>query len=281
MTNHYLKLGVKDFSNPETIKKQYRKLAKIYHPDKNPDNPTALHKFQVIASAYEFLNDPQKKESLDNFLQGKRSRNVSTKSHAERTAEARRKREALKRHEIESRYFKYASSWFTPLRRMYIAIFALSILCGFFVMNYFQNYQDRSMVVILAFCALSFAAFIYLLVDAYYINYAFSAIKKNITVERAIRKSGYMFILVFFATPILGSILANARRSILLNVKTELAKPILIIDNELEQEWSVTFYANYELYTCKVSAGEYTLSDKPYVKVAYYPNDPRLCELIK
>ena len=204
MTNHYLRLGLKDYSNLETIKNQYRKLAKIYHPDKNPNNPKAQHKFQVVAHSYQFLNDPHKKAALDNYLQDSRDKSRQRGNAKERTEAAQRKREALKRQEIEHRYYKYAQSKFTPTRRMLIAIFFLTSLCTFFIMNYFQNYENRSMVVILAFCALTFAAFIYLLVDAYYVNHAYHSLKKNQSIEHAVRKSGYIFLLLFFCNPFAG-----------------------------------------------------------------------------
>jgi translocation protein SEC63 len=41
----------------EKIKKAYRKLALLYHPDRNPDNPEASAKFIIISKAYECLTD--------------------------------------------------------------------------------------------------------------------------------------------------------------------------------------------------------------------------------
>lgn len=49
----------------EEIKSQYRKLAKKYHPDKNPNNPEAEQKFKDISEAYETLGDPNKKSEYD------------------------------------------------------------------------------------------------------------------------------------------------------------------------------------------------------------------------
>jgi len=60
-------LGVsRDVGEPE-LKKQYRKLAMQYHPDKNPGNPAAADKFKEISHAYEILSDPQKREIYNQY----------------------------------------------------------------------------------------------------------------------------------------------------------------------------------------------------------------------
>lgn len=62
MKNYYEILGLPDFSDIESIKKQFRKLAVMYHPDKNPDGE---EKFREIAEAYEILSDFEKKQKYD------------------------------------------------------------------------------------------------------------------------------------------------------------------------------------------------------------------------
>ncbi|NLJ99449.1 MAG: J domain-containing protein [Tissierellia bacterium] len=56
----------KDASNAE-IKKSYRKLAKKYHPDLNPDDQKAQEKFKEINEAYEVLGDEDKRKKYDTF----------------------------------------------------------------------------------------------------------------------------------------------------------------------------------------------------------------------
>ncbi len=63
--DYYKILGVTKSAADEDIKKAYRKLAKQYHPDKNPDNKAAEAKFKEISEAYDVLGDPQKRKYYD------------------------------------------------------------------------------------------------------------------------------------------------------------------------------------------------------------------------
>jgi molecular chaperone DnaJ len=60
----YELLGVSRDADDATIKKAYRKLAREYHPDVNPD-PAAQERFKEVSHAYEILSDPQKRAAYD------------------------------------------------------------------------------------------------------------------------------------------------------------------------------------------------------------------------
>ncbi len=63
--DYYTILGVPKEADEEQIKQAYRRMAKKYHPDLNPDDPQAEAKFKEIVEAYETLGDAQKRRAYD------------------------------------------------------------------------------------------------------------------------------------------------------------------------------------------------------------------------
>ncbi|WP_432737190.1 DnaJ C-terminal domain-containing protein [Maridesulfovibrio sp. FT414] len=65
--DYYKLLGVSRSATKEEIAKAFKKLARQYHPDLNPDNPDAEMKFKEVNEAYEVLKDPEKRKMYDQF----------------------------------------------------------------------------------------------------------------------------------------------------------------------------------------------------------------------
>ena len=63
----YAALGVARDADEDTIRKAYRKLARRFHPDVNPDDATAEERFKTISEAYAVLSDEEKRRAYDEF----------------------------------------------------------------------------------------------------------------------------------------------------------------------------------------------------------------------
>ncbi|MDR3692361.1 MAG: DnaJ C-terminal domain-containing protein [Fimbriimonas sp.] len=65
--DYYQILGVTRKADEKEIKSAYRKLARKYHPDVNPNDKAAEAKFKEMSEAYEVLSDPEKRQMYDQF----------------------------------------------------------------------------------------------------------------------------------------------------------------------------------------------------------------------
>lgn len=63
--DYYKVLGVAETASDKDIQRAYRKLARQYHPDKNPDDPGAEERFKEISAAYDVLGDAEKRKEYD------------------------------------------------------------------------------------------------------------------------------------------------------------------------------------------------------------------------
>ena len=91
-SDYYRMLGVNRNADDNEIKKAFRRLAKQFHPDANPDNPQAEARFKEINEAYATLSDPDKRAKYDRYgssyarYGGTSSRSSSSRSTSTNTA---------------------------------------------------------------------------------------------------------------------------------------------------------------------------------------------------
>ena len=98
MDDPYKVLGVSPNASDEEIKKAYRRLAKQYHPDRNPGDPVAAQKMQQINDAYDQIKNPEKAQPSYGGYQsyeGSRQSGTDYESAAYHYIRFRRYREAL------------------------------------------------------------------------------------------------------------------------------------------------------------------------------------------
>src|SRR5260370_32445854 len=65
--DYYQTLGVPETATTDEIKKAFRRLAKQYHPDRNPNKPEAAQRFKEINEADHVLSDPEKRKKHDHL----------------------------------------------------------------------------------------------------------------------------------------------------------------------------------------------------------------------
>ncbi len=65
--DYYSTLGIKKDAKADEIKKSYRRLARKFHPDVNPNDKAAEDKFKEVQEAYDILSDDKKRKVFDRF----------------------------------------------------------------------------------------------------------------------------------------------------------------------------------------------------------------------
>ena len=86
--NHYELLGVNRFATEEEIKKAYRKLAKMLHPDSNFGNKEAEEHFKKINKAYSVLSSNEKRAEYDKKIFGDEKAKAKVNSDAQKNSES-------------------------------------------------------------------------------------------------------------------------------------------------------------------------------------------------
>ena len=101
MVNYYHILGLETGANTEAVKIAFRRLAKLYHPDMNPEDKS---RFEIILKAYETLSDPTLRTAYNYKLNNQQTTHVQTSGNKTKTWNFDEKE--LKRRQYYNEYIK-------------------------------------------------------------------------------------------------------------------------------------------------------------------------------
>lgn len=144
-------MQLEPFADVSLVKKKYRELAILYHPDKNPKNKHAEEYFKVITQGYTILNEPSRKQQYDmllrNYLQARNIANPVITQKRDLRERIRRNRE-IRRQRIIDDYVKTENE--LPHRyRLWLGIltFVSGVLMAY--NNWFVNYLQYDVIFVI------------------------------------------------------------------------------------------------------------------------------------
>lgn len=172
MANLYEIMGLPRYASIEEVRHTFRRLAVVYHPDKNPGNADAEEKFKELSNAYDVLGDEKKKSDYDLRLSGMyiliKQDNPEEKKR-KRAEEVQRMRQKIKEreeNEIKALYEKAKRRM--PYRWRYILLATMVILGMVLIINnwYLYNINEaRNMaffIMLLGFVMIACACVLFL-----------------------------------------------------------------------------------------------------------------------
>lgn len=162
MSDHYSILGLTKSATNAEIKAAYRRLVKIYHPDKNPNNPVAVEKFRAIQEAYDVLSHALSRTRYDNRFSSATYSYESPFAQAEKRQQGRTKKytfteEDLKRRQYYKEHYKQHKPKpkvnseeqkrnFNEIKYMLISV-PIAIALLFFIINIYNRGKEVEKVV--------------------------------------------------------------------------------------------------------------------------------------
>lgn len=139
MNNYYSILGVRSTASTAEIKTAYKKLAKAYHPDKNPGNVAAEEKFKRINEAYHILTDANKRARFDYQLETIASKT----SRKDYTREARSSSPDYHQPQQRQPYYKIDKTYFKTQGLTLLVFIAIAGLCLIVVQSFRYFTQQK------------------------------------------------------------------------------------------------------------------------------------------
>ena len=280
--NFYQLMEIEQYADADVVKRRYRELALLYHPDKNPSNKVAEEYFKILTQGYNILSEPDKKAEYDQLLRQYYERK-STKIEPVRSGNKQADiREKLRKHaELQRRRiiveFENAESNLSHTKRYRLSI--LTFLTGILVCynNWFLNFLNFKIMYIVVGSFL-FGLGAYMIANIRYKNRVYEAAMSGQDVSKVIGPVR-LFVVLFLVTPVFFLMLMQLTKTVHLNYFYE----VTIVDRVGQYNDMVTY--NYFVDGEEISRQTdaipyYDYSDKSHLRVKYSRINPNISELV-
>lgn len=280
--NYYQLMEIEQYADAAVVKRRYRELALLYHPDKNPNNKVAEEYFKVLTQGYNILSEPDKKEEYDYLLKqyyDKRTANEEPSRPVSKQADLReklRKHAELQRRRIIVEYENTEQNLsHTKRYRLSVLVFITGILICY--NNWFLNYLNFKIMYIVVGSFL-FGLGAYMVANIRYKNRIYQAAMAGQDINKVIGPVR-LFVVLFLITPVFFLMLMQLTKVVHLNYFYE----VTVVDRVGHFNDMVTY--NYVVDGEEISRQTdaipyYDYSDKSHLRVKYSRINPNISELV-
>jgi curved DNA-binding protein CbpA len=277
--NYYQLMQLDLYADASLVKRKYRELALLYHPDRNPKNKHSEEYFKVITQGYTILNEPARKKVYDELLRNYYQNRAQIPEHVKKKQTARERLRVYRekrRKEIIDDYVRSENEFPHKYRKL-LAI--LVFLSGFLMCynRWFINYLRFDIFFVIG-GFIMFGLGCYLIANNAYRREAFKN-ALNVADVRVSARPVRMFMLLFFITPVLFAILVTVTRKVHLEhfYATTVVEKVSFVNDEVIYQYEVN---GVEISRRTKALGDKKYNDKSRMRVRFSRINPNISELV-
>lgn len=267
------------YSDIELVKKRYRDLAKLYHPDRNPGNKHAEEFFKILTQGYNILSEPDQKSDYDillrNYYSVKPQKSVKERKDDDVRMKIRRHKENKRQDFIEN-YVKDENEF--PHRYRFIIAIMLYISGILMCYNHWFINLLNFKILYNVLGTFLFGLGSYLTAENIYKRRSF---KKAMRIEEYGEEAGpvNIFLILFFITPILFLGLVRFSKHIHLThfYNITIVEKVIYLNDEVTYNYEVN---GEEISRRTESVPGVNYANKSQLRVKYSRINPNISELI-
>jgi hypothetical protein len=275
-----MELGL--YADANLVKRRYRELALLYHPDKNPNNKVAEEYFKILTQGYNILSEPEKKAEYDELLKNYYARQTQSSQQRPSRNKQTELKEKLKRHAENQRQriideYMRAENVLSYKKRYVLSILVFCVGLLICYNNWFLNFLDFKIMYIVVGSFL-FGLGAYMIANIVYKRRIF---KKAMSIQDIGREAGpvRLFVVLFLITPVFFLLLMQVTKAVHLNYFYD----VTVVDRVVEYNEMVTynyFVNGQEISRQAESIPGYDYSNKIGLRVKYSRINPNISELV-